>query len=174
MSVGIVIQLAVLVACAIILLRSVKRVPAGQVLIVERLGRYLLTAQPGTHLLVPVVDAVKTSVDMTEQVIPYRGCEVVTSDGHLVLVDSQLWATIVDPVRATYQVASVADDLELLVRRSLRAIIGELGVSDVQVSRATIGVQMRDVLADAAAAWGLRIDRVEVQSIERAPAASPR
>ncbi len=165
--IGLVPALVLAVVVMVALLGSIKVVPAAHVAIVERLGKYSRTLQPGLHLLVPIVDAVKTRVDMREQKLPYHGVEVVTSDNYVVLVDSQAWAMIVDPVRATYEVASVFDAIEQLVRTTQRIVIGELAVGEVDASRATIGQRMRVELEEATAAWGVRINRFEVQSIQR-------
>jgi regulator of protease activity HflC (stomatin/prohibitin superfamily) len=53
----------------ITLVRSVRIVPQQRMDVVERLGKYKRTLSPGLNLLVPFVDAVRTKVDMREQVV---------------------------------------------------------------------------------------------------------
>jgi hypothetical protein len=46
-----------------------RTVPQQRMDVVERLGKYKRTLSPGLNLLVPFVDAVRTKVDMREQVV---------------------------------------------------------------------------------------------------------
>ena len=52
--------------------------------VVERLGKYKRTLTPGLNLLVPFVDAVRTKVDMREQVVSFPPQPVITSDNLVV------------------------------------------------------------------------------------------
>ena len=55
----------------ITLFRSVRVVPQQRMDVVERLGRYHRTLSPGLNLLMPFLDAVRTKVDMREQVVSF-------------------------------------------------------------------------------------------------------
>ena len=47
-------------------------VPQARAGIVERLGRYQRTLDPGLALIVPFIDRVKPLIDLREQVVPSR------------------------------------------------------------------------------------------------------
>ncbi|HET7820825.1 MAG TPA: SPFH domain-containing protein, partial [Ornithinibacter sp.] len=64
----------------IVLVRTVKIVPQQTALIIERLGRYSRTLEPGLHLLVPFVDVVRANIDLREQVVSFPPQPVITSD----------------------------------------------------------------------------------------------
>src|SRR5262249_60173134 len=89
----------------ITLLRSVRVVPQQRMDVVERLGKYQRTLNPGLNLLMPFVDAVRTKVDMREQVVSFPPQPVITSDNLVVSIDEVLSFKLVDRVRATYGVA---------------------------------------------------------------------
>ncbi|MCB0060372.1 MAG: SPFH/Band 7/PHB domain protein, partial [Caldilineaceae bacterium] len=55
--------------------------------VVERLGRYQRTAQPGLHIIIPFVDTMR-KVDMREQVVDVQPQEVITKDNVVVTVDA--------------------------------------------------------------------------------------
>ncbi|HEX2773640.1 MAG TPA: SPFH domain-containing protein, partial [Micromonosporaceae bacterium] len=101
---------AVVAAIALItivtLIRAVRIVPQQRMDVVERLGRYKRTLNPGLNLLVPFVDAVRTKVDMREQVVSFHPQPVITSDNLVVSIDTVLYFRVVDPVRATYEIAN--------------------------------------------------------------------
>ena len=63
--IGVGIGLIVLIAIA----RTVRIVPQASTGIVERLGRYHRTLEPGLHFLVPFIDRLRPLVDMREQVV---------------------------------------------------------------------------------------------------------
>src|ERR671928_111362 len=90
----------------ITLIRSVRIVPQQRMDVVERLGRYQRTLKPGLNLLMPFIDAVRTKVDMREQVVSFPPQPVITSDNLVVSIDTVLYFKVVDPVRATYEIAN--------------------------------------------------------------------
>ena len=51
----------------IVLVRTVRIVPQQTALIIERLGRYSRTLEPGLHLLVPFVDVVRANIAALEK-----------------------------------------------------------------------------------------------------------
>ncbi|HUF83020.1 MAG TPA: SPFH domain-containing protein, partial [Acidimicrobiia bacterium] len=58
--------------------------------LVERLGRYKATLDPGLRLIVPFVDRL-IKVDMREQVTDVPPQEVITSDNVVVSVDAVIY-----------------------------------------------------------------------------------
>ena len=94
------ILLAVILGVALLLLitvmRSVRVVPQQRMYVVERLGRYQRTLTPGLNFLVPFVDAVRSKVDMREQVVSFPPQPVITSDNLVVSIDTVLYFKVVD------------------------------------------------------------------------------
>ncbi|WP_275407553.1 SPFH domain-containing protein, partial [Paractinoplanes ferrugineus] len=99
------IVLVVLVVFAVVtLVKSIRIVPQQRMDVVERLGRYRVTLNPGLNLLIPFVDAVRSKVDMREQVVSFPPQPVITSDNLVVSIDTVLYFRVVDPMRATYEI----------------------------------------------------------------------
>jgi len=65
--IGVVLAIVVLIAIA----RTVRIVSQATAGIVERLGRYHRTLDPGLHFLFPFVDQLRTTVDLREQVVAF-------------------------------------------------------------------------------------------------------
>jgi regulator of protease activity HflC (stomatin/prohibitin superfamily) len=129
-----VIALFVLVTVA----KSVRTVPQQRMDVVERLGKYKRTLSPGLNLLVPFVDAVRTKVDMREQVVAFPPQPVITSDNLVVSIDTVLYFKVVDPVRATYEIANFLQAIEQLTVTTLRNVIGSLDLERALTSREEI------------------------------------
>jgi regulator of protease activity HflC (stomatin/prohibitin superfamily) len=164
-----VVILAVVLIVAIILLRSIRVVPQQRMDVVERLGRYQRTLKPGLNLLLPVVDAVRTKVDMREQVVSFPPQPVITSDNLVVSIDTVLYFKVVDPVRATYEIANFLQAIEQLTVTTLRNVIGSLDLEKALTSREEINRHLSVVLDETTGRWGVKVTRVEIKAIEPPP-----
>jgi regulator of protease activity HflC (stomatin/prohibitin superfamily) len=154
------------IVIAYVLIRSVRMVSQAQVQVVERLGKYSRTLEPGLHVLVPVIDNVKATLDMREQVVSFPPQPVITRDNVTISIDSVLYYTVTDAVRATYQVAQLISAVEQLTITTLRNVIGSLSLDEALTSRDKINADLRIVLDEATEAWGLRVGRIEVKAID--------
>jgi regulator of protease activity HflC (stomatin/prohibitin superfamily) len=161
-AVGVGIALIVLVA----LVRSVRIVSQATAGIVERLGRYHGTLEPGMHFLVPFIDAVRTTVDLREQVVAFPPQPVITQDNVTISIDTVFYFTVTDPFRSTYEVASLLTAVEQLTVTTLRNVIGSLSLEETLTSRDKINADLRIVLDEATERWGIRVNRIELKSID--------
>ena len=153
----------------ITLVRSVRIVPQQRMDVVERLGKYKRTLNPGLNLLVPFVDAVRTKVDMREQVVSFPPQPVITSDNLVVSIDTVLYFRVVDPVRATYEISNFLQAIEQLTVTTLRNVIGSLDLERALTSREEINRHLSSVLDETTGRWGIKVTRVEIKAIEPPP-----
>ena len=147
--------------------RAVRIVPQAQAGIVERLGRYSRTLDPGLHFLIPFLDKLrKPLVDMREQVVTFQPQPVITQDNVTISIDTVFYFTITDPFRSTYEVANLLLAVEQLTITTLRNVIGSLSLEEALTSRDKINSDLRIVLDDATGPWGIRVNRIELKSID--------
>ena len=146
--------------------RAVRVVPQQRMDVVERLGRYHRTLKPGLNVLVPFIDAVRTKVDMREQVVSFPPQPVITSDNLVVSIDTVLYFKVVDPVRATYEIANFLQAIEQLTVTTLRNVIGSLDLETALTSREEINRHLSGVLDETTGRWGIKVTRVEIKAIE--------
>ena len=151
------------------MLRAVRVVPQQRMDVVERLGRYQRTLKPGLNILVPFIDAVRTKVDMREQVVSFPPQPVITSDNLVVSIDTVLYFKVVDPVRATYEIANFLQAIEQLTVTTLRNVIGSLDLERALTSREEINRHLSGVLDETTGRWGIKVTRVEIKAIEPPP-----
>jgi regulator of protease activity HflC (stomatin/prohibitin superfamily) len=151
------------------LVRAVRVVPQQRMDVVERLGRYQRTLRPGLNMLVPFLDAVRTKVDMREQVVSFPPQPVITSDNLVVSIDTVLYFRVVDPVRATYEIANFLQAIEQLTVTTLRNVIGSLDLEKALTSREEINRHLSGVLDETTGRWGIKVTRVEIKAIEPPP-----
>ena len=146
--------------------RTVRIVPQARAGIVERLGRYNRTLMPGLTIVIPFVDQVKPLIDLREQVVSFPHQPVITEDNLVVGIDTVIYFTVTDPKAATYEVANPLQAIEQLTVTTLRNVIGGMTLEETLTSRDQINTALRLVLDEATGKWGIRINRVEIKSID--------
>src|ERR1700760_925375 len=160
--VAVVVIIFLLVAFA----RTVGVVPKGRAGIVERFGRYHRTLEPGLSVLTPFIDRLKPLIDLREQVVSFPPQPVITEDNLVVGIDTVLYFTVNDPKSATYEVANPLQAIEQITVTTLRNVIGDLTLEEALTSRDHINADLRGVLDEATDKWGIRVNRVEITSID--------
>ncbi len=161
------IALIVLAAFLFVVAASAVRiVPQARAGIVERLGRYNRTLQPGLALIIPFVDRMKPMLDLREQVVTFPPQPVITEDNLVVQIDTVIYFTVTDPKAVTYEVANPLQAIEQLTVTTLRNVIGGMTLEQTLTSRDSINSQLRAVLDEATGKWGIRVNRVELKSVD--------
>lgn len=136
--------------------------------IVEMLGKYQQTVDPGLRIIIPFVQTIR-AVDMREQVVDVPPQEVITSDNVAVSVDAVIYYEPTDPQRLVYNVANFILAVTKLAQTNLRNVIGDLQLDESLTSRDKINIALREILDDATDKWGVRVVRVEIQRIDPPP-----
>jgi regulator of protease activity HflC (stomatin/prohibitin superfamily) len=169
MTAGVIVLAVVAVLLLIVAARTVRVVPQARAGVVERLGRFQRTLGPGLAFLVPFVDRLKPLIDLREQVVSFAPQPVITEDNLVVQIDTVLYFTITDPKSVTYEVANPLQAIEQLTVTTLRNVIGGLTLEDTLTSRDNVNSQLRVVLDETTGQWGIRINRVELKSVDPPP-----
>src|SRR5436309_14694666 len=163
---GLIVALVVAFFALLVAARTIRIIPQAKAGVVERLGRYKRTLEPGLALVVPFVDRVKPLIDLREQVVAFQPQPVITEDNLVVQIDTVLYFTITDPKSVSYEVANPLQAIEQLTVTTLRNVIGGMTLEQTLTSRDQINTQLRVVLDEATGKWGIRINRVEIKSVD--------
>lgn len=162
---GFVIFIIILILIALFLYGTLKVVRQQTNYIVETLGKYSATWEPGLHLKIPIIQQVVGRVSLKEQVADFPPQSVITKDNVMLSINSVVYFKIIDPYKNTYGVENYLAALEKLSATSLRSIVGDMTLDDCLSSRDTINAKMIDILDKATEPWGLDVTRVEIQDI---------
>ena len=160
----IIIVVAVLVIAT--LARTIRIVPQARAGVIERLGRYSRTLSPGLALVVPFIDRLRPLIDLREQVVSFKPQPVITEDNLVVSIDTVIYYQVTDAKAATYEIANYIQAIEQLTVTTLRNVIGRMDLETTFTSRDSINNQLRSVLDEATGKWGIRVNRVELKSID--------
>ncbi|MBR2233120.1 MAG: SPFH/Band 7/PHB domain protein [Prevotella sp.] len=175
---GLIVLIIIVVLALILVKKSLIIIPQSETKIVERLGKYYATLQPGINLIIPFIDRAKdivtlnrgryvysNTIDLREQVYDFDKQNVITKDNIQMQINALLYFQIVDPFKAAYEISNLPNAIEKLTQTTLRNIIGELELDQTLTSRDTINTKLRAVLDDATDKWGVKVNRVELQDI---------
>jgi len=155
--------------------------------VIERLGSYHRTLEPGINLLSPFVDLARevvwrytvddsrgrtsyrasrvTRIDLRETVFDFPQQSVITRDNVPANISAILYFQITDPKKAVYEIANLPDAIEKLTQTSLRNVIGEMDLDETLTSRDVINTKLRLILDQASLKWGVKVNRVELQEV---------
>ena len=156
----------VAVLVLVVLARTIRIVPQARAGVIERLGRYHRTLNPGLAIVVPFVDRLRPLIDLREQVVSFPPQPVITEDNLVVNIDTVIYFQVNDPKAATYEIANYIQAIEQLTVTTLRNVIGGLALESTLTSRDEINGQLRGVLDEATGKWGIRVNRVELKAID--------
>ena len=162
----------------VVLKKTIVIIPQSEMKIIERLGKYYNTLEPGINVIIPFIDKAKDMVamsrgryvmtdriDLREQVYDFPSQNVITKDNIQMEINALLYFQIVDPFKAVYEISNLPNAIEKLTQTTLRNIIGEMELDQTLTSRDTINSKLRLVLDDATNKWGIKVNRVELQDI---------
>src|SRR5574344_2381552 len=178
MEIVTILLIVIIVLAAIILKKTIVIIPQSETKIIERLGRYYKTLEPGINIIIPFIDHAKAlvamsrgryvytdKIDLREQVYDFDRQNVITKDNIQMEINALLYFQIVDPFKSVYEINNLPNAIEKLTQTTLRNIIGEMELDQTLTSRDTINTKLRAVLDDATNKWGIKVNRVELQDI---------
>jgi regulator of protease activity HflC (stomatin/prohibitin superfamily) len=164
--IALIVSLVVAFFVILTIARTIRIVPQARAGVVERLGRYSRTLNPGLTMVVPFVDRIRDMIDLREQVVSFEPQPVITEDNLVVSIDSVIYFQVTEPKAATYEIANYIQAIEQLTVTTLRNVIGGMQLEETLTSRDKINAQLRGVLDEATGKWGIRVNRVELKAVD--------
>jgi regulator of protease activity HflC (stomatin/prohibitin superfamily) len=149
--------------------KAVQIIPQATAAVIERLGRYKATADPGLVFLVPFIDRVRERIDLREQVVSFPPQPVITQDNLTVNIDTVVYYQVTDPKSAVYEISDYITGVEQITTTTLRNVVGGMSLEGTLTSRDEINTVLRGELDEATGRWGIRVARVEIKAIDPPP-----
>jgi regulator of protease activity HflC (stomatin/prohibitin superfamily) len=160
------IVMVVLIALVVLtVFKGVRIVPQGYKWVVQRLGKYSQTLEPGLNLIIPYVDDVAYKVTTKDIVLDIPSQEVITRDNVVIIANAVAYINIVRPDKAVYGIEDYEYGIRNLVQTSLRSIIGEMDLDSALSSRDEIKTKLKHAISEDIADWGITLKTVEIQDI---------
>ncbi|MFO1243416.1 MAG: stomatin-like protein [Rickettsiales bacterium] len=160
-----IIAASILFVFFVVVWKGIKIVPQQNAWIIERLGRYSTTLQPGLSYLIPFVDRVAYKHSLKEYAMDVQQQEAITRDNVTLAMDGVIYLRIVDPVQASYGVSNPVYAATQLAQTTMRSEIGKLTLDQSFEERERLNANIVNAINEAAQTWGIQCMRYEIKNI---------
>ncbi len=149
----------------IVILKSVKVVPQQSAFVMQRLGKYHQTLEPGISFIIPFLDSVayKHSLKEIAMDIPEQIC--ITKDNVQVAVDGVIFIQVVEAMKASYGITNYKFAVMQLAQTTMRSEIGKIDLDKAFEERGNINRAVVMSIDEASIGWGVKILRYEIKNI---------
>src|SRR5690348_16490357 len=144
---------------------GVRIVPQQSAWVVERLGRFHGTLEPGLNLIIPFFDKVAYIHSLKEVPLDVPEQVCITKDNTQLGVDGILYYQVTDPRLASYGSSNYVSAITQLAQTTLRSEIGKMELDKTFESREEINRQIVHALDEAGRNWGIKVLRYEIKSL---------
>jgi regulator of protease activity HflC (stomatin/prohibitin superfamily) len=147
------------------LIEGVRIVPQQSAWVVERLGRFDKTLEPGLNLIIPFFDRIAYVHSLKEVPLDVPEQVCITKDNTQLGVDGILYYQVTDPRLASYGSSNYVSAISQLAQTTLRSEIGKMELDKTFESREEINKQIVHSLDEAGRNWGIKVLRYEIKSL---------
>jgi len=146
-------------------IEGVRIVPQQSAWVVERLGRFHGTLEPGLNLIIPFLDRVAYVHSLKEVPLDVPEQICITKDNTQLTVDGILYYQVTDARLASYGSSNYVAAISQLAQTTLRSEIGKMELDKTFESRDDINRQIVHALDEAGRNWGIKVLRYEIKSL---------
>lgn len=165
MNETLIFPIAIIIFVLIIIAKGVRIVPQSDLFVIERLGKFNKILHGGFHVIIPIVDSVRTTLTSREQLVDIEKQSVITKDNVNISIDGIVFCKVEDAKEATYNVVDFKNAIANLAMTTLRSEIGGMDLDDTLSNRESLNAKLQSELGSAAANWGIKVTRVEISDI---------
>jgi len=155
-----------LIIAMIAVARTAILVPQQSAYVIENLGRYSRTLHAGFHVLIPFAERVAYRHSLKEQALDVAEQICITRDNVQVGVDAVLYMQVLEPHLASYGITNYVFAISQLAQTTLRSEIGKIELDRTFEARTIINANVVAELDKASVAWGVKVLRYEIKSIQ--------
>ncbi|GLQ50446.1 SPFH domain-containing protein [Dyella flava] len=148
-----ILMLSLIVALPALAAVAVKRVPAGQVHSLYRRGKPVRLLQPGTHVVVPLVDRVGHRIDLGGRTLRFDVSDAQSLHG-------TVYWQVLEPERAD----AVIEQADQLIRRGVLDALHADVAANQQDARREVAARLKSSLNQHLRERGVMITRVELEA----------
>ena len=154
-----------LIIVIILVVMAIKVIRQKQVGVIERLGRYNRSLDPGFHMIIPFFERIVDRVDMRQYRVKVKTA-IKTKDEQMVVLPVVVLARVTDAKDALYEVDDPDAALEALLNNEIKAKAATMTLQEVYDDRESMKETINDHLNQKIGAWGLTINEVAIDNPE--------
>ena len=159
--------LAIIFAAFIILnlYLGIQIVKQSEQFLVERLGRYQKTLEPGLNLIIPFIERVSYRVKVWQQNIPEFILPVITADNVEVELVCTIYWRIINPGQAMYRAENVEYQMTILGKSAVRSAVGKVDLDELTKNRDILINSVTKQIQEATQPWGIEVSSFEIIAV---------
>jgi uncharacterized membrane protein YqiK len=136
---------------------------------VLRFGKYRGLRGPGLFFIIPIVDTLSSYVDQRMRVTDVHAETALTRDTVPVNVDAIIFWVVWDAEKAILEVQNFFYAVSLAAQTALLESIGRHELSQMITERESLGRELRRILEEKTAPWGITLQSVEIRDVHIPP-----
>lgn len=140
-------------------------VPEKYEVIVEQLGKYHKTMKAGVNFKIPVIQTIRSRVNLKEHIHDFPPQSVITKDNVTMMIDTVVYCKVFDSYKNTYMIQNGVDAIEKITATTLRNIVGTMELDELLTARDKINGHLLKEVDEATDVWGIKITRIEIKDI---------
>lgn len=133
--------------------------------VVLRLGKFQALKGPGVFFIIPIIDTIPYWIDIRVISTSFKAEKTLTKDTVPVDVDAVLFWKVIDPIKASLEVADYMTAIEWASATALRDVIGKTMLADMLEGRSKISEELRVIIDERTLPWGIHVISVEVKDV---------
>jgi regulator of protease activity HflC (stomatin/prohibitin superfamily) len=133
--------------------------------VVFTLGRFWQVKGPGLVILIPYIQQV-IKVDLRTVVLEVPTQDVISRDNVSVKVSAVVYLRVIDPQKATIQVADYLNATSQLAQTMLRSVLGKHQLDDMLAEREKLNLDIQQALDVQTGTWGIKVSNVEIKQVD--------
>lgn len=158
-------SLLIALVVALAVMSSVHIAQQWEKVVVLRFGKFNRVSGPGLFWTIPIVEQNTMRVDGRVRATSFGAEETLTADLVPLDVNAVLFWMVWDAKAACTEVGDFTRTVELAAQTALRDAIGRAGVAEVAIRREQLDRELKRILEEKVAPWGITILSVEVRDI---------
>jgi regulator of protease activity HflC (stomatin/prohibitin superfamily) len=162
---GFAVPFFILAVAVLFIIEGVRVVPQQNAWVVERLGKYHATLEPGLNIIVPFIDRVQYRHSLKEVPLDVPEQTCITKDNTQLSVDGIIYYQVTDPKLASYGTSDYVIAITQLAQTTLRSEVGKMELDTTFESRDEINHKVVAVLDEAGRTWGVKVLRYEIKNL---------
>lgn len=150
---------------ALVVSSSIKIANPWDRAVVLRLGQFYNLKGPGLFFIVPIIDTIPYWIDIRVITTSFKAEKTLTKDTVPVDVDAVLFWQVLDPKKASLNVADYESAINWASQTALRDVIGKTMLSDMLEGRDKISSLLQKIIDERTEPWGINVKSVEVKDV---------
>lgn len=133
--------------------------------VVLRLGKFHSMRGPGIFFIIPIIDYIPYWIDIRVISTSFKAEKTLTKDTVPVDVDAVLFWKVIDPKKASMDVADYYSAISWASQTALRDVIGKTMLADMLEGRDKISSLLQSIIDERTEPWGINVISVEVKDV---------